>query len=66
MSEQRGTITSPCCGVCALDAEDVCVGCYRTGEEITQWGAMSDEQRKDVLEKVGERERANGNFMTFS
>lgn len=66
MSDPVGTITSPCCGVCALDEDDVCVGCYRTGEEITQWGGMTDEQRKDVLKKVGERERSAGNFVTFS
>jgi len=66
MSEVNGSIVSPCVGVCALDADDLCVGCYRTGQEITQWGAMSDEQRKAILEKVGERERAAGNFMTFS
>ncbi len=66
MSEVNGSIVSPCVGVCALDADDLCVGCYRTGQEITQWGAMSDEERKAVLEKVGERERAAGNFMTFS
>lgn len=66
MSENKGTMVSPCVGVCALDEDDVCVGCYRTGQEITLWGSMTDEQRKDVMEKVGKRERAAGNFMTFS
>ena len=59
-------VRSPCVSICALDGDDLCIGCYRTGTEISQWGAMSDEQRKAILEKVGERERAAGNFMTFS
>ena len=58
-------MVSPCVGVCALDEEDICMGCYRTGEEITHWGAMNDQQREEVMKKVGERERADGNFMTF-
>lgn len=64
MSEQA-TMVSPCVGVCALDEEDVCMGCYRTGQEITNWGAMNDQQREEVMKHVGERERAAGNFMTF-
>jgi predicted Fe-S protein YdhL (DUF1289 family) len=40
----------------------VCMGCYRSGEEITQWGAMTEDQRRAVMQKVGERERADMNF----
>jgi predicted Fe-S protein YdhL (DUF1289 family) len=38
------------------------MGCYRSGEEITQWGAMTEDQRRAVMQKVGERERADMNF----
>ncbi|MAE20917.1 MAG: DUF1289 domain-containing protein [Pseudomonadota bacterium] len=55
-------VSSPCVSICALDHNDLCVGCYRTGQEITEWGAMSDEQRREVMVRVAERERADANF----
>lgn len=59
-------VASPCVHICALDDNNVCMGCYRTGEEITQWGAYSNEEKRQVLAKVGERERASMNFYTPS
>jgi len=59
-------VTSPCVSICALDENDVCLGCYRTGQEITDWGAMDNEQRQEVMQKVAERERAAMNFFSVS
>ena len=42
-------IKSPCISVCALDENDVCFGCYRTANEITNWSVYSDEEKRDVL-----------------
>lgn len=56
-------VRSPCVSICALDENDLCVGCYRTGEEITRWGAYSDDERRQVLQKVSERERSAMNFI---
>ncbi|MBL3557417.1 MULTISPECIES: DUF1289 domain-containing protein [Marinobacter] len=50
-------VRSPCVSICALDDNDTCVGCHRTGEEITRWSSMSNEERREVLQKVAERER---------
>lgn len=55
-------VRSPCVSICALDEQDLCVGCYRTGEEISRWGSYSDDEKRDVLRKVAEREQAAGNF----
>ena len=49
-------VRSPCVSMCALDENDICVGCHRSGEEITRWSRMSNEERRDVLRKVAERE----------
>lgn len=49
-------VRSPCVSICALDENDICVGCHRSGEEITRWSRMSNEERRDVLRKVAERE----------
>lgn len=53
-------VKSPCISVCALDEGDVCTGCQRTAVEITQWGRMSDEQRRDVLRLAHQRAVAQG------
>ena len=49
-------VRSPCVSICALDENDICVGCHRSGEEIMRWSRMSNEERRDVLRKVAERE----------
>tara|TARA_R110001592_G_scaffold7032_3_gene39500 strand:+ start:35575 stop:35772 length:198 start_codon:yes stop_codon:yes gene_type:complete len=50
-------VKSPCVSICALDMDDVCVGCHRTGDEITQWWAMSQAEKLATLEKVKQREK---------
>lgn len=54
MSER---VSSPCVSICALDEQDVCIGCHRTGDEILRWTQMSNEERRQVLAEVAEREQ---------
>ncbi|MEQ9546453.1 MAG: DUF1289 domain-containing protein [Marinobacter sp.] len=49
-------VRSPCVSVCALDANDVCIGCHRTGDEIMRWTRMTNDERRDVLKEVAKRE----------
>ncbi len=58
-----GMVKSPCVAICALDNNDVCIGCYRSGEEITAWGELDNEQKREVLKKVAVRELASGNII---
>jgi uncharacterized protein len=55
-TEQENTVESPCVSICALDENDVCIGCHRTGLEITHWQSMSNEEKANVMDKVRERE----------
>lgn len=50
------TVKSPCVSVCALDENDVCIGCHRTGDEILKWTQMTNDERRDVLRLVARRE----------
>ncbi len=59
-SPREKPVKSPCVSLCALDINDVCMGCQRTGDEISRWGKMSNEQRRAVLERVGTRAREQG------
>lgn len=53
-------LASPCSNVCALDDDDICIGCQRSAAEITRWGRMENAERRQVLVRCGERARANG------
>ncbi|QSP94275.1 DUF1289 domain-containing protein [Marinobacter salinisoli] len=52
----RDRVRSPCVHVCALDENDMCIGCQRTGDEILRWTQMTDEERREVLKSVAKRE----------
>ena len=39
-------------------ARGVCLGCYRTLEEITAWGALDDVQRDRVMAGLEARRKA--------
>ena len=49
---------SPCISVCLLDEMNVCVGCYRSADEITDWLMASAEQKRDVLRRTQQRREA--------
>ncbi len=53
-------VASPCVHVCALDEQDICIGCQRTAAEITRWGLMSNDERREVLGRCFERAKAQG------
>lgn len=54
---------SPCTRNCCLDAQDVCLGCGRTLEDILRWHAAGDDERRRIVALAAERRaaRAAGN-----
>lgn len=50
-------IESPCIRNCCLDDDDICMGCFRSLEEIKQWYEASAEQKQAVLERAEQRKR---------
>lgn len=56
-------VRSPCVHVCALDEQDICIGCQRTAAEITRWGRMDNAERREVLQRCLERARASGHLL---
>ena len=45
---------SPCVKVCKIE-NNICIGCYRTLEEIGNWTSMSNEERKQINERVSHK-----------
>ncbi len=49
-------VVSPCINVCRMDAQTgLCLGCFRTIEEIADWSRASDAHRLRVLLAVERR-----------
>ena len=58
MTEPAQPVKSPCIEVCSLNDQDVCIGCYRTANEIIEWFSASDERKRAILSAVNERRAA--------
>lgn len=64
MSERpEKPVASPCVSLCALDEQDICIGCQRSADEITRWGRMDNAERREVLARCHERARLNGQLL---
>lgn len=46
---------SPCISVCVLDEADICVGCYRSAEEIADWFMADAEVKREILRRAAKR-----------
>lgn len=58
MTEQENKpVPNPCVGVCALDENDLCIACQRSGIEIAEWGVYSNEEKRAVWGKIRLREQ---------
>lgn len=56
-------IKSPCVSVCVLNDDDICVGCFRSGNEISHWGSYDNGERREVLLRCHERAKLLNPFM---
>jgi len=52
-------IKSPCVRNCCLDDSDVCLGCFRSLQEIKDWGVVEDERRRMIVQNAARREEAH-------
>ncbi len=54
MAFKNSSIKSPCIDVC-VTRDGVCIGCYRTLEEMAGWKSYTEKQKAEVLEKIKKR-----------
>lgn len=53
---QRQEIDSPCVKICVIHPEaKICVGCYRTGDEIAAWSRLTPQARQDLMAELPAR-----------
>ncbi len=54
-------VPSPCVRNCCLDGDDICLGCFRTIEEIIKWGEADQNEKLRILTKAKQRQEAREN-----
>jgi predicted Fe-S protein YdhL (DUF1289 family) len=57
---QAQAVESPCIDLCTLDDNDICVGCFRSIDEICAWAGAAEEQRRLILRAAAGRRKGNG------
>ena len=50
-------VISPCISKCCLDDEDICIGCFRSMDEILVWGKSTNEERHEIIERTNIRKQ---------
>ncbi|WP_372769212.1 DUF1289 domain-containing protein [Pseudoalteromonas sp.] len=53
----ESSIKSPCVENCCLNDKDVCLGCFRTLDEILSWSSMSFSQKQTTLNLCKQRKQ---------
>jgi predicted Fe-S protein YdhL (DUF1289 family) len=58
MSDTDCAAQSPCVRNCCLDDDDTCLGCFRSLEEIKEWGVVDHHRRGIILQNATRRKEA--------
>lgn len=54
-------VSSPCIGVCTIDpSRGLCLGCWRSIDDIVGWGGFSEPRRLAVMAVLAERRDVRG------
>ena len=48
-------VESPCIGTCTLGPDDLCIGCFRSADEIASWLSYSSHQRTAIMNELPQR-----------
>lgn len=54
--DKHASDTNPCLGICQLDVNGYCIGCYRTDDERKKWYIETVEWRNQTLKELAVRE----------
>ena len=54
-------VNSPCIGSCQCNTKNICMGCGRTRYEISKWGYLSNNEKKEIV-KVSKQRLSQENW----
>jgi len=46
------TVETPCIGVCELDDNGFCFGCYRSVDQIQTWPHLDDDEKQIIIQQL--------------
>ena len=56
MNTSSKPMVTPCIKVCVVDGESgLCMGCYRTLQEVATWARLDEDQRLGIMAELPER-----------
>jgi predicted Fe-S protein YdhL (DUF1289 family) len=58
MSDSDNSAQSPCIRNCCLDDDLTCLGCFRSLDEIKEWGVVDTHRRRVILRNAEQRKQA--------
>ncbi len=56
-SGKDGAVQSPCVRNCCLDDRDICLGCFRSLDEIICWSEVDEKRKRVILQNALQRKR---------
>ncbi|WP_445371757.1 DUF1289 domain-containing protein [Methylomonas sp. HW2-6] len=51
-------VRSPCIRNCCLDDNDICLGCFRSLDEIRSWSSSDNPTREQILRRAEQRRQS--------
>lgn len=58
MKLSEPTVSSPCISQCSLNANHICIGCFRSIDEITSWARVDDKTKRQFLANIEHRQKS--------
>lgn len=58
MNDIDSSAQSPCIRNCCLDDDLTCLGCFRSLDEIKEWGLADNHRRRIILRNAAQRKQA--------
>lgn len=53
----QSPMRSPCINICQIDPKSrLCLGCYRTMDEIATWSRLTDQERDLIMAALPKRQ----------
>jgi len=58
-------INRPCVRRCTLNEEEICLGCFRTFNDMLLWNKASNEEKQEILNLAEQRKMEHAKKKSF-
>jgi len=56
------TLEKPCIRQCCLNEKDICMGCFRTFDDMMRWRQCSQKEKLAILHRAKERKEKHKTY----